>query len=413
MVQYETQFNMKARFASRFVTSEQHKIEHFVDGLRREIKEFVSNHDLTSFQRAVECARRREHELSLYGESTPEPKRQRTKITTSVPANRPNRSFTPKKESVSECSSSPISSLFHAELIQIYCSQTHLAHANDVARRTRDDVSLSRPKFHVIPVVNLGIFVQIAQDETERVILVEFMDIVSLIIQMPNVRIVRPQYDNQWWGVPQPERRKSKSKNATKERNKLAKDVPVVCEFQDVFPDYLPDLPPDRQVEFRIDLVPGAAPIARTPYRLAPVEMKEMMSQLQGLLDKEIDHATHLRQMLEFLEKLYAKFSKCEFWLRKVQFLGHVISGEGISVDPFKIEAIQNWEQPKNASEIRSFLGLAGYYRRFIKDFSNISVPLTSLTRKAVKFVWNEEQEKAFSALKSLFDERSDSCLTR
>ncbi|XP_024964527.1 uncharacterized protein LOC112504801 [Cynara cardunculus var. scolymus] len=88
---------MKARFASRFVTSEQHKIEHFVDGLRREIKEFVSNCDLTSFRRAVECARRREHELSLYGEFTPEPKRQRTKITTSVPINRPNRSFTPRR----------------------------------------------------------------------------------------------------------------------------------------------------------------------------------------------------------------------------------------------------------------------------------------------------------------------------
>ncbi|XP_024995867.1 uncharacterized protein LOC112529020 [Cynara cardunculus var. scolymus] len=74
--------------------------------------------------------------------------------------------------------------------------------------------------------------------------------------------------------------------DATKERNKLAKDVPVVCEFQDVFPDDLPGLPPDRQVEFRIDLVPGDAPIERTPYRLAPAEMKEMMSQLQGLLDK-------------------------------------------------------------------------------------------------------------------------------
>ena len=106
----------------------------------------------------------------------------------------------------------------------------------------------------------------------------------------------------------------------------------------------------------------------------------------------ENEHAMHLRQMLELLrkERLYAKFSKCEFWLRQVQFLGHTVSGDDIFVDPTKIEAIQKWEQPKKASEIRSFLGLAGYYRRFIKDFSKIAIPLTSLTRKDAKFEWDE-----------------------
>ena len=106
----------------------------------------------------------------------------------------------------------------------------------------------------------------------------------------------------------------------------------------------------------------------------------------------EADHVVHIREILELLrkEKIYAKFLKCEFWLRQVQFLGHVISGDGVSVDPTKIEAIQNWEVPRNASEIRSFLGLAGYYRRFIKDFSRIVVPLTSLTWKEVKFKWGE-----------------------
>ena len=104
--------------------------------------------------------------------------------------------------------------------------------------------------------------------------------------------------------------------------------------------------------------------------------------------------------MLELLikERLYAKFSKCELWLRQVQFLGHVISGDGVSVDPTKIDAIQKWEQPKNGTEVRSFLGLAGYYRRFIRNFLKISMPLTSLTRKDVK--WSKVHENTFQTLK-------------
>ena len=93
---------------------------------------------------------------------------------------------------------------------------------------------------------------------------------------------------------------------------------------------------------------------------------------------------------------MYAKFSKCEFWINEVVFLGHVISGAGIYVDPRKIEAIVNWEQPKNVSEVRSFLGLAGYYKRFVEHFSLITAPLTRLTRKWVKYEWNEECEKSF-----------------
>ena len=98
---------------------------------------------------------------------------------------------------------------------------------------------------------------------------------------------------------------------------------------------------------------------------------------------------------------MYAKFSKCEFWLNEVVFLGHVISGVGIFVDPTKIKTIVSWEKPKNVSEIRSFLGLAGYYRRFVEHFSLIAVPLTRLTRKGVKYEWSEDCEQSFQNLKS------------
>nr|XP_043619650.1 uncharacterized protein LOC122591446 [Erigeron canadensis] len=293
--------------------------------------------------------------------------------------------------------------------------------------------------------------------------------------------------------------------DARKEKSSIS-NVEVVSEFSDVFPDDLPGIPPDREVTFQIELVPGATPVAKAPYRLAPIEMKELMSQLQELLDKDYrelnkrtvknkyllpriddlydqlhgasyfskidlrsgyhqlkvkredvaktafriryghyeflvmpfgltnaptafmdlmnrvchpfldhfvivfiddiliyskskeEHREHLRAVLEVLreKKLYAKFSKyCEFWLREVQFLGHVVSSEGIKVDPSKIEAVSKWEQPKTPIEIKSFRGLAGYYRRFIQDFSRIAKPMIELTKNGVKFVWAEDQVKA------------------
>ncbi|GJS93207.1 putative reverse transcriptase domain-containing protein [Tanacetum coccineum] len=99
------------------------------------------------------------------------------------------------------------------------------------------------------------------------------------------------------------------------------------------------------------------------------------------------DHQVRLKLVLELLkkERLYAKFSKCEFWLQEVHFLGHVVNHNGIHVDPSKIEAVKNWKAPTTPSEIRSFLGLGGYYRRFIANFSKIAKPLTSLTQKNKK----------------------------
>nr|GFC48785.1 putative reverse transcriptase domain-containing protein [Tanacetum cinerariifolium] len=124
----------------------------------------------------------------------------------------------------------------------------------------------------------------------------------------------------------------------------------------------------------------------------------------RSCLSSKKEHEVHLKLILELFkkEKLFGKFSKCEFWLQEVYFLGHVVNSEGIHVDPNKIEAVKNWKPPKTSAEIRSFLGLARYYRRFITSFSKIAKPLTLLTQKNKKFEWGDEQENAFQTLKDM-----------
>ncbi|GKA94472.1 putative nucleotidyltransferase, ribonuclease H, partial [Tanacetum coccineum] len=114
------------------------------------------------------------------------------------------------------------------------------------------------------------------------------------------------------------------------------------------------------------------------------------------------EHEDHLRSVLEILrqKKLYAKFSKCDFWLGQVAFLGHIVSTDGITIDHAKVEAITKWLRLTTVTEVRSFLGLAGYYRRFIEGFSLLDLPLMKLMRKGEKFDWNEEREKSFEELK-------------
>ena len=156
------------------------------------------------------------------------------------------------------------------------------------------------------------------------------------------------------------------------------------------------------------------------PFRLtnAPTVFMDLMNRVcRPMLDRSVivfiddilvysrsreQHEEHLREILGVLrlERLYAKFYKCEFWSREVQFLGHLVNQNGILVDPAKIEAAMRWEVPRSPTEIRSFLGLAGYYQRFIKDFSKIVVPLTKMTRKGVAFSWGPEQQSSFETLR-------------
>ncbi|KAA3477691.1 DNA/RNA polymerase superfamily protein [Gossypium australe] len=144
----------------------------------------------------------------------------------------------------------------------------------------------------------------------------------------------------------------------------------------------------------------------------APAAFMDLMNQFVVVFIDDIpvysrtedEHDEHLRVILQILreKQLYAKFSKCEFWLREVTFLGHVVSAEGIRVDPQKIEAVLDWKQPRTVSKIRSFLGLIGYYRCFVEGFSLIAAPLTKLLRKGVPFNWTDLQQKSFEKLKTV-----------
>ncbi|GJW28536.1 putative reverse transcriptase domain-containing protein [Tanacetum coccineum] len=206
------------------------------------------------------------------------------------------------------------------------------------------------------------------------------------------------------------------------------------------FHEYLPGVFLRLQVEFQIDLVPGAAPVARAPYRLAPSEMKELSEQLKELSDKgfirpssspwgaplqgssvysKIDLRSGYHQLRVREEDIpktafrtrygHYEFQVMPFGLTNApaifmdlmnRFLGHGIDSEGIHVDLAKIESIEDWTSPKSPMEIRQFLGLAGYYRRFIEGFSKIAKPMTKLTQKKVKFEWGDKQEAAFQLLK-------------
>ncbi|GJU39067.1 putative reverse transcriptase domain-containing protein [Tanacetum coccineum] len=161
-------------------------------------------------------------------------------------------------------------------------------------------------------------------------------------------------------------------------------------DFPEVFPEELPGLPPPRQVEFRIDLVSGVAPVTRASYRLAPSEMKELSVQLQELLEKGFIRPSLSPRAWEAFEDYFEAAEERE------------IDRSGVHVDPAKIEAIKSWAAPTTPTEVRQFLILAGYYWRFIEGFSLISKPLTKLTQKNKKYEWGEEEEEEEEAFQTL-----------
>ncbi|GJT85582.1 hypothetical protein Tco_1067299 [Tanacetum coccineum] len=173
-----------------------------------------------------------------------------------------------------------------------------------------------------------------------------------------------------------------------KAKEQKQEEIVVVRDFPEVFLDDLSRLPPIREIEFRIELVPGAIPVAKSPYQLTPFEMEELSGQLKELLDKG------------FIRPSSSPWGAPTREEHEVH-LGHVINGDGIHVDPSKIEAVKKWKAPRTPSEVHSFLGLAGYYRRFIENFSKIAKPLIVLTQKSKTYDWGEEQEHAFQTLKN------------
>ncbi|GKD04660.1 putative reverse transcriptase domain-containing protein [Tanacetum coccineum] len=172
-----------------------------------------------------------------------------------------------------------------------------------------------------------------------------------------------------------------------------------IVDFPEVFPEDLSGIPPARQVEFQIELVPGYHQLRvreedipkitfRTRYRHYEFHVMPF-GLINAPVNKE-EHEEHLKLILKFLKKeeLYAKFSKCEFWIPKVQFLGHMIDSKGIHMDPAKIKPIKDWASPKSPTEIRYFLGLFGYYRRFIEGFSKIAnAPILALPKGSENFI--------------------------
>ncbi|GJS52767.1 putative reverse transcriptase domain-containing protein [Tanacetum coccineum] len=162
-----------------------------------------------------------------------------------------------------------------------------------------------------------------------------------------------------------------------KSKEKQLEEVPIVQDFLEVFPKDLPGIPPTRQVEFQIDLIPGAATVARAPYQLAPSETKELSDQLKELSDKGFirPSSSPWGAPVLFVKKKDGSF-RCTVW-------SSVIDSQGIHVDPAKIESVKDWESPN-----------------FIEGFSKIAKPMTKLTQKKIKFEWSDKAEAAFQLIK-------------
>ncbi|XP_024965104.1 uncharacterized protein LOC112505427, partial [Cynara cardunculus var. scolymus] len=389
VMEYETEFNRKLGFAQRFLSTEDDKVERFEGGLQKEIQNFLVNREVPSFAKAVEFARRCDHDLSIPDDPVPAAKRPCTGKTNSVPTHRPPKFLMSRRRQMhntARATSQAYSLQSNAPRICQRCGKNHTGRCNiepssvrcfccgEVGHvRAESKASVQRPtgtttsvQKEEVPKARVRAF-QITAEEacnepnvvTESMpsmldepftvstfneelldadkvykdcllILHDYKFLINLIPmdihgfdivigmdwlaknhahiicahQMIRIEKDDGDYLYVYWerrvdGVKVISMLKARQYlikgcssflayvlDSSKEVKKTVKDVPIVCEYPDVFPDDLPGLPPDRQVEFQIDLVPGASPIAKTPYRLAPAEMKEMMNQLQDLLDK-------------------------------------------------------------------------------------------------------------------------------
>ncbi|XP_076950393.1 uncharacterized protein LOC143623344 [Bidens hawaiensis] len=188
-----------------------------------------------------------------------------------------------------------------------------------------------------------------------------------------------------------------------KSEKKAIKDIPVVRDFPEVFPDEVSEF-----MVMSFGLTNAHAEFMDLMNRMCKPYLDKFMIEFNDDIliysKSKVEHEKHLHDILELLKKeqLFAKFSKFEFWLNEVQFLGHIINEKGIHVNPVKIEAVQNWKTPTSPTEIRSFLGLAGYYCRFILNFSKIALPLTALTHKGKPYEWGAKKDEAFQTLKRM-----------
>jgi hypothetical protein len=184
--------------------------------------------------------------------------------------------------------------------------------------------------------------------------------------------------------------------------------VSVVNVFPDDFPEELPGIPLDWDIEFVVNLIPGTAAIYKSPYRMATPDLAKLKECINELLEKVFIHASSslwgasaiFVPKKDGTKRLCAKLSKCEFWLKQVAFLDHIISKGFISMDPRKIHDVLNWNAPTSVGDIWSFLGLAGYYRMLIEGFSKITKPMTELLEKDKKFMWMPACEASFQELK-------------
>nr|ABA97145.1 retrotransposon protein, putative, Ty3-gypsy subclass [Oryza sativa Japonica Group] len=519
VIEYLHEFNRLARYAPEDVRTDAEKQEKFMSGLDDELTNQLISRDYEDFEKLVDKAIRQEEQcnkMNQEAQSAPEV------ILGTFPVN-----------------STPAVILFDSGATHSFISKRFAgAHGLSLVK-LKIPMRVHTPGANLILLESKDLDVILGMDWLTRHRGV--IDCASRTIKLTNAKGEVVTFQSpvpQKPGISLNQTAGEEQEVAVEKTTKKLEDIPIVREYPEVFPDDLTTMPPKRDIEFRIDLVPGTAPIHKRPYRMGANELAEakkqvdeqlqkgyirpsmspwgapvifvekkdktkrmcvdyralnevtiknkyplpriddLFDQLKGatmfskidlrsgyhqlrireedipktafitryglfectdmsfgltnapaffmnlmnkvfmeFLDKFVvvfiddiliyskskeEHEQHLRLVLEKLKEhqLYAKFSKCDFWLKEVQFLGHIVNAQGVAVDPANVESVTKWTPPKTVTQVRSFLGLAGYYRRFIENFSKIAKPMTQLLKKEEKFIWSAECNRNFEELK-------------